>query len=290
VWVVHSVLITGANGGIGRCAVQRFDRLGWRVFAGVRSLEVGDRLAKGSKEVVPIRLDICDPASVEQARAEVERTLAGQGLNGLINNAGLTLEGPLELVPIEALRHQFEVNVIGQIAVTQAFLPALRRAKGRIANMGGAAGRAALPMYGPLSASKAALDSFSSALRMELRHQGVSVSYIEPGAIDTDFFAKASNAASTAPPGGDPEVQRIYKKAMQASSEAMATSRSSPADAAVDAMVKALTSRRPSSRYVVGLEARYGLPVLRRLPTPLRDRILMSSVGLKASSFDLVGQ
>lgn len=281
-----SVLITGASGGIGSAAVRSMETRGWRVFAGVRTLEAGEQLARSHPGVIPVELDVCEEDSVAMAREEVGRQLAGRGLDGLVNNAGCSVDGPVELLTLTALRQQLEVNVIGQITVTQAFLPMLRLAQGRIVNMGGAAGRMTLPMYGALSASKGALDSLTDALRMELKHQGVLVSYIEPGAVETRFFRTSAEAALRDGQAGTPEIQQIYAKAIEASARALADSRTSPVDHVVRAIVKALTSRRPAARYIVGTEAKVGLRVLLRLPVGVRDRVLMSSLGLARKAFD----
>jgi NAD(P)-dependent dehydrogenase (short-subunit alcohol dehydrogenase family) len=282
-----TVLITGASGDIGRALVRRLDELGgWRVLAAVRSLDAGEELARGSTAVVPVKLDICDDASVAAARDDVAGRLDGRGLDALVNNAGVSADGPLELVSIEALRRQFDVNVIGQVAVTQAFLPELRRARGRVINMGGAAGRLTVPMYGGLSASKAALDSLTNALRMELKYQGVRVSYVEPGALGTDFFQRSAEVARRDGQTGSPESQRIYEKAIEASAKAIAGSRTSPVDAAVGAIVKALSARRPAARYIVGIDARLGLMFLPRFPAGVRDRVLMANLKLGRKTFD----
>jgi NAD(P)-dependent dehydrogenase (short-subunit alcohol dehydrogenase family) len=279
-----TVLITGASGGVGQAAVHSFDDLGWRVFAGVRSLERGETIAKAGSAVTPVELDLCDEASIARAARELALQLGPQGLDGLVNNAGLSIDGPLELLAVDDLCHQFEVNVIGQVAVTKAFLPMLRLARGRIVNIGGAAGRLTLPMYGGLSASKAALDSLTTALRMELKYQGVSVSYIEPGALQTRFFEKAASRRTR--DEGNADAQRIYSKAIEVSSNALAKSSTSPVEAAVVAIVKALTARRPAARYVVGRQAKLGLRVLPHLPATLRERLLMSSLGLRRETFD----
>ena len=279
-----TVLITGASGGVGEAAVRSFDDLGWQVFAGVRSLERGEKIAKAGSTVTPVELDLCDEASIARAARELALQLGPQGLDGLVNNAGLSIDGPLELLAVDDLRHQFEVNVIGQVAVIQAFLPMLRLARGRVVNIGGAAGRLTLPMYGGLSASKAALDSLTTALRMELKYQGVSVSYIEPGALQTKFFEKAASRRSR--DEGNADAQRIYSKAIEVSSNALAKSSTSPVEAAVDAIVKAFTARRPAARYVVGRQAKLGLLFLPHLPATLRERLMMSSLGLRRETFD----
>ncbi|MEU6832103.1 SDR family NAD(P)-dependent oxidoreductase [Nocardia beijingensis] len=280
-----TVLITGASGGVGQATVNRLDGMGWQVFAGVRSLDAGKRLAHGSRRVIPVRLDVCDEGSLAEARAEIDVRLGGQGLDALINNAGLSVDGPIELLPETALRRQFDVNVVGKIATTRVFLPLLRQAGGRVVNIGGASGRMTLPMFGALGAGTAALDSLTDALRMELRYQGVQVSYIEPGGLQTEFFGKSAQEAKNAGYAGGPEVQQLYRKAIDASTKALAESRKSPVEAAVAAIVKALTARRPASRYVVGTQAKYGMPILLRLPIRWRDRVLMSTLGLQRQMF-----
>jgi NAD(P)-dependent dehydrogenase (short-subunit alcohol dehydrogenase family) len=279
-----TALITGASGGIGKAAVQQLSKLGWQVFAAVHSADGSPGRARDGL-VEQIQLDVCDEASIDRARREITEKLGGRGLDALINNAGMSADGPLELVPIAELRRQFEVNVVGQVAVTQAFLPLLRAAHGRVVNMGGAAGRMTLPMYGALSASKAALDTISDAFRMELKHQDVSVSYIEPGALRTEFFAKADKAARAAGRAGDPATQAIYNDAIEAATASLAKSPADPVEHAVKAIVKALTANKPAARYIVGRQARMGLFLLPKLPAGTRDRMLMSSLGLKADRF-----
>ncbi|MBV9213684.1 MAG: SDR family NAD(P)-dependent oxidoreductase [Actinobacteria bacterium] len=187
---MRTAVVTGASGGVGSALVERLEHDGWRVFAAARRRPERDD---------QLELDLAHPKSIGAARATVASALGGSTLSALVNLAGISVNGPLELVPADALRRQLEINVIGQLAVIQSFLPLLR-GDGRIVNMGGAAGRLPLPMYGALSASKAALDAMSAALRMELKHQGVTVSYIEPGALRTRFFGNAIVPPSQASP------------------------------------------------------------------------------------------
>jgi len=250
------------------------------VFAAARDVQAA--LDVGGTAV---ELDLTVPETIERARDKVAVEVGSSGLQGLVNNAGISVDGPVELITLEGLRYQFEVNVIGQVAVTQEFLPLLREGRGRIVNMGGAAGRLPLPMYGALSASKAALDALTTALRMELRHQGVPVSYIEPGALQTSFFERSSKAANRYRHAEDVDAQRRYATALEASAKALADSPASSVDAAVAAVVKVLTARRPAARYVVGTQTKLALRLLPRLPATLQDRIVMSSLGLKRSAF-----
>jgi NAD(P)-dependent dehydrogenase (short-subunit alcohol dehydrogenase family) len=279
-----TVLVTGAAGGVGRALVSRLDELGWRVFAGVRSREAGEQLARDARALTPIRLDVCDQDSIAEAQEEVARELGSQGLGGLINNAGIVVLGPIELIPLHALRRQLEVNVLGPIAVTQAFMPLLRAGGGRVINVSGASGQISVPMLSG-SGSKAALEAFSDALRMELKHQGIAVSTIVPGDMETDLFHKADEARQRDGYVGSAETQRIYAQAIEAADQAMASSKKAPVDSAVAIIVKALTTRRPAARYFVGREAK-AARVLRHLPTGLRDRLLLWNRGLKPGLFE----
>jgi NAD(P)-dependent dehydrogenase (short-subunit alcohol dehydrogenase family) len=281
-----NVLITGAGGGVGTALSKALAADGWRVFAGVRA-ERSSNLFDGPN-LETVQLDITDADSVAAAARSVADAVGPAGLHGLVNNAGIIVQGPMEIVPLHALRRQFEVNVLGQVAVTQAFLPLLRREGGTIVNVGAASGRVTIPMFGPISASKTALESLTDALRMELKHQGVKVTIVEPGAMQTDIFNKA--AASVVEDGfaGAPETQRLYAGALRAVTEAAAKQKLAPLDAVVKTISKALNDRAPDARYVVGRDAAQ-LMMLRRLPQGLRDRILMGAMGLKPDMFDTNG-
>jgi NAD(P)-dependent dehydrogenase (short-subunit alcohol dehydrogenase family) len=284
-----TVLITGAAGGVGSALVERLEELGWSVFAGVRSAEAGLGLAERGRAVTPIVFDLRDDESILDARNEIAYTLRERGLaglNALVNNAGLVVTAPVELVTREALRRQFEVNVFGTVAVTQAFLPLVRAGKGRVINVSGAAASVALPMLGPIAASKAALESLSDALRMELRHQGVDVSIITPGLMQTDLHPKALSAGEQDGYAGTPASRRLYSEAIAASNQALLKANEAPVSIAVEAVIKALTAARPATRYVVGRDARQ-LRTLRYLPDRLRDRLLIWNRGLRPGLFDL---
>jgi NAD(P)-dependent dehydrogenase (short-subunit alcohol dehydrogenase family) len=276
----RTALITGASGGIGAATATRLDDLGWRVLSGVRSLEAAEGLPGE-----PVLLDITDEGSVAAAADDVRARVGAAGLDALVNNAGVIVQGPLELVPLHALRRQFEVNVIGQVAVTQAMLPLLRAARGRIVNIGAMSGLVTVPMLGPISASKQALESITDALRMELRHQGVEVTIVEPGALETRIFEKAAEAGARDGQAGDETSRALYAKASAAFGDALAGQKPAPVDEAVKAIVKALTTGRPASRYVVGRERRQ-VALLRKLPERARDRLLMSNLGLTKAAFE----
>lgn len=284
----RTVLITGANGGVGRALVAHLADHGWRVFAGVRSLATAENLAAERPTVTPVQLDVVDQASLLQARAVVEGHLRAEGLGGLgglVNNAGKSVDGPLELIALDELAEIFAVNVGGAVAVAQAFLPLLREASGRIVNMGGAAGRVAMPMYGALSASKAALDSVSDVLRMELLHQGVGVSYVEAGALRTEFFQRSAETRVREGYAGDAATQAIYAPAIARSTEAMSGMRPGPIEPVTRVIERALTARRPAPRYVVGRDAKAITGLVRRLPTRTRDKAIMRTMDLRPDAF-----
>jgi short-subunit dehydrogenase len=281
----RSVLITGAAGGVGRALVDHLAERGWRVFAAARSTQTGRAPTDGRTEVHLVELDILDQDSIARARQQVAETLAGAGLNALVNNAGISVDGPVELLPLADLHEAFAVNVIGAVAVTQAFLPQLRQARGRIVNIGGAAGRVAMPMYGALSASKAALDSISDTLRMELRHQGVTVSYIEPGALDTAFFARSATMRADRGYAADPATTAIYTQAIDRVSATLSATTAAALAPTIRAVGRALNARTPAPRYVVGREAKMITGLVGRLPTGTRDRAILRTLHLDADAF-----
>jgi short-subunit dehydrogenase len=287
--VNNSVLITGASGGVGTALAAHLAERGWLVFAGVRSLAAGSSLAARCRGVIPVEVDILDKSTLAKARAEVAGRLQREGragLRALVNNAGKSVDGPIELLPLADLQDAFAVNVVGQIAVTQTFLPLLRLARGRIVNMGGAAGRVAMPMYGALSASKAALDSITDALRMELLHQGVDVSYIEPGALDTAFFGRSATTRSSRGYAGDAETQASYAEAVSRVATAMSSAKPGALAPLLKTVERALNASRPAPRYVVGRDAKAVTRIVRRLPTRTRDRAIMRTMDLRADAFE----
>src|SRR5229473_2438069 len=203
-----NVLITGASSGIGEGCALRLDALGYRVFAGVRKPADSDALrGKSSGWLTPVSLDVTSAESIAGAVA----ALGGVTLAGLVNNAGVAIAGPLELVPMDLWRRQMEVNVMGPVAVTQAFLPQLRAGRGRIVNIGSIAGRSALPLAGPYCASKHALEGLTDSLRMEVRRWGISVSIVEPGAVKTPIWDKSLGDADELRRQAKPELFELYR-------------------------------------------------------------------------------
>ncbi len=272
-----AVVITGASTGIGAACTWHLDRLGFTVFAGVRRIEDGEPLkAQGSVRLRPILLDVTDAGSIEQARRVVAELVWPRGLAGLVNNAGIAVAGPLEAVPIADLRRQFEVNVIGQVAVTQAFLPLLRNGRGRIVNMGSIAGRAAMPVMGPYSASKFALEALTDALRLEVQQWGIQVSIVEPGAIATPIWTKSGTKAEELETTVPEELKALYAGVVAGvrARVAEAAARAIPPAAVSDAVVHALTASHPKTRYLVGRDAKVRALMIKLLPDRWSDRLM----------------
>ena len=271
------MVITGSSTGIGRACALHLDSLGFRVFAGVRKPEDGERLREeGSERLTPVLMDVADPASIEAARAKVEDAIGGRGLDGLVNNAGIAVSGPLEFLPLDELRRQLEVNVIGQIAVTQAFLPALRRAGGRIVNIGSIGGKMALPFVGPYAASKFAMEGLTDSLRRELKPHGVSVSIVRPGAIRSEIWDKGQAKAEELTDQMPFEALEVYGKQIEGG-RAAARKRAEeavPAQEVADVVAHALTSDRPRTRYLVTRRAKMLAAFARFLPDRAFDRII----------------
>ncbi|MBO1331153.1 SDR family NAD(P)-dependent oxidoreductase [Streptomyces sp. VRA16 Mangrove soil] len=274
----RTVLITGATGGVGRPLARRLLQDGWRVHTAYRRPADAEELA--AEGFLPVALDLTDEESVTAAADTV-----GPRLDALVNCAGIVVQGPLELVPGPELRRQLDVNVLGQLSVTRAVLPALRASGGgRIVNVGAVTSLVSVPFAGPVAASKAAFASLNDALRMELRPQGVTVSLVLPGAMDTEVFAKADKAMADVGWVGSPGTQHHYARALEEFRKASARMKPGPVAPAVDAIHKALTARRPAARYITGRDGR-AVAALRFLPTGLRDGLLSRAVGLGPKAF-----
>lgn len=275
-----AVVITGASTGIGEACALLLDQLGFAVFAGVRRAEDGEALrARTSVRLVPVLLDVTDAANIAAARQTVEAAVGEAGLLGLVNNAGIAVAGPLEFLPIDQLRKQFEVNVIGQIAVTQAMLPLLRRGHGRVVNIGSISGKLVSTMTGAYAASKFAMEALSDGLRMELAPWGLHVALVEPGVTATPIWQKSLAAGNELTQQLDPTVEALYGgliAATRKSATRNARGGGTPPLAVAEAVTHALTSPRPRTCYPVGRDARIGSLLARLLPDRMKDRLLGS--------------
>lgn len=279
------VLVTGSSTGIGKaCAIYLAER-GFSVIAAVRKPQDGQTLEAASKNIRTIQLDIASAESIAAATTQITEITANSGLAGLVNNAGIGVFGPVEFVPPEGWRHQFEVNVVGHVAVTQAMLPLLRKHvataghnSARIVFIGSLTGRVTIPTLGPYSASKHAVAGLAAALRMELRDQGILVSLLEPGAIQSDIWRKGDENANSIP--SDSPVRKLYGQQIDA---VIRISRKSAADAIPAEVVarlveKCLTARRPPLRRTVGRDALFAAIAKWVLPVSWFDKIVRKSL------------
>ena len=275
-------VITGASSGIGRACALRLTRAGWRVFAGVRRAQDGEQLrSEAGERLEPLMIDVVDEQSVRAAAERVQERTGGT-LNGLVNNAGVAVSGPLEFVPLEQWRRQLEVNVIGQVAVTQAMLPALREGRGRIVYMGSVGGRSATPFIAPYAASKFALEGIADALRRELRKWGMWVSIVEPGSIDTPIWDKGRKDSRELIDTLAPEARELYGSDLQAVQRAIehVAARGLPPERVADAVFAALTAKRPRARYLIGREAQGRVLAESVLSTRAFDAVIARAMGL----------
>lgn len=270
-----NVFITGATGGIGSAITDLLLSRGYTVYAGVHS----DRDVGGAR-AVPI--DVTDPDSVAAAADRVAAEVGEAGLRAVINNAGIIVQGPLELVPPDLLRHQFAVNTFGPAFVTQAFLPLLRAGGGRVINISAPSARVPIPFLAPISASKAALSALSDALRLELAAWRIPVVVVEPGATRTEIFTKADRSARAALSEADPDRARLYANQLAAVAEASAAMTLDPVDPVAKAVVAAVSARAPKRRYSVGGARMLG--ALTHLPAGVRERVLLAANGLGAAA------
>lgn len=277
------VVITGASSGIGRACALHLDRLGFQVFAGVRREADAEGLrAEGGDRLEPLVIDVADQASIRSASSRVQELAGEAGLAGLVNNAGIAVSAPLEFIPIDELRRQLEVNVIGQVAVTQAFLGRLRKRRGRIVNIGSVGGRIALPFVGAYAASKFAMEAITDSLRRELRPWGIFVSIVEPGSIATSIWEKGTSTADAILGKLPSEAHQLYGDAMETVRKvAEETARRGIAPQNVARSVEhALTAPRPRTRYIVGRDARARIAIASVVSDKTFDRLVSRTMGL----------
>ncbi len=231
---------------------------------------------------MPVSLDVTDTLSIATAAAAVLGVVGPAGLDGLVNNAGIVVPGPLEFLPLDELRRQLEINVVGQVAVTQAFLPQLRAGRGRIVNMGSISGRMATPFAGAYAASKFALEALTDALRLELAPWGISVSIIEPGAVATPIWEKTTRIAQAMLAAIPPEAFVLYGPALAAvrkSAEQAERHAVAPEEVA-KAVTHALTASKPRTRYVIGRTAKIQAALSFFVPDRMRDGMVAKAMHL----------
>jgi NAD(P)-dependent dehydrogenase (short-subunit alcohol dehydrogenase family) len=268
------VLVTGASTGIGEATAMYLQELGFEVLAGVRRDADADRLRESG--LTPLMLDVTDPAHIDR----ILEVIGDSPLSGLVNNAGVGYGGPLEFLPIEDLRRQLEVNVVGQVAVTQACIGPLCAGHGRIVNVSSIAGRLALPLLGAYAASKFALEGLSDALRRELVPYGVDVIVVEPGGVKTPMWAKSVDSAERLRDGAPPDLETRYGKLFSAMVSYSEKLENTGIEVGVVAATigKALTARRPRTRYLIGRDAKIRGSLAGILPDRLMDRMILRTL------------
>jgi NAD(P)-dependent dehydrogenase (short-subunit alcohol dehydrogenase family) len=273
-----TVVITGASTGIGEACALYLDNLGWRVFAGIRKQVDGAALQqKASARLQPVFMEVTDIDSIRTAATFIAAEVGDRGLAGLVNNAGIAAGGPLEFLPVDRLREQLEINVVGQVSVIQSFLPLVRQGQGRIINMGSISGRVAMPFFGPYAASKFALEALNDSLRVELREWGLEVIIIEPGAIATPIWEKSVSKADALVDTLPDQAKNLYGSLLsRLRHEVIRTGQKGiPAIEVAKVLHKALVSKRPKTRYLVGRDARMAAFLVKFLPDRLRDWFIM---------------
>lgn len=275
----QAVVITGASKGIGRATALHLDKLGYRVFAGVRKEEDGAALkAESSDKLTPIIIDVTKQETIDAAAEQVRVAVGDAGVYGLVNNAGIAVPAPMEFIPIDEMRWQLEVNVIGQLAVTQAFMPMIRPAKGRIVNMSSIAGRIVAPMNGAYHISKYALEAMTDAMRMELTEWDIEVVAIEPGVIITPIWETTFNTVERLIKMMPPQFEELYgervEKLRKAAEEGV--SKGIPPEKVAELVETILTVTRPRPRYLIGSDAKFAGRFIVPLPARIKDRLIMS--------------
>jgi NAD(P)-dependent dehydrogenase (short-subunit alcohol dehydrogenase family) len=253
------VLVTGASTGIGRATAELLRDRGWEVFASVR------RVGEAPTGAIEVVFDVTDAEGIRHAAARIDE------LDALVDNAGIAIAAPLEFLPPDELTRQLDVNLVGQLRVLQAFLPALRRSRGRVVLMGSIAGKSALPFLGAYAMSKFALEAMADSLRLELAPFGMHVAIVEPGTIATPIWTKPQRtvdefSAEAAELYGQ-RVEKFRRLAVERAANAV------PALAVARAVEHALTSAKPKTRYIVGPDAKRRARV-EHLPDRLRDKVL----------------
>jgi NAD(P)-dependent dehydrogenase (short-subunit alcohol dehydrogenase family) len=277
---MKTILITGSSTGIGEACALHLDKLGHQVYAGVRRETDGNRLrASASDRLSPVIIDVTDQASIEAAAKRVESEVGR--LDGLVNNAGVGRGGPIEFLSLDEWRDQFDVNVFGQIAVTKAMMPLIRRSGGRIAFVGSIGGRVATQSLAPYNASKFAIEAIGDSLRQELRPWGIQVSIIEPGAISTEIWNKANETVDRLEREYPAEARSLYAKHIEGQKKAIEfqSKNAVPPQKVADAVEHALFARRPRTRYVVGRDARMTAAMKSLLPDRALDAVIRRITG-----------
>jgi NAD(P)-dependent dehydrogenase (short-subunit alcohol dehydrogenase family) len=270
--VSGAVVVTGASTGIGRATALLLDSRGYRVFAGVRKESDASDLAKdGSDRLTPITIDVTKAEQIEAAKQEVGEAVGDEGLAGLVNNAGVGNGGPVETLDLQDLRNVLEVNLVGQVAVTQAFLPLIRRRKGTIVFIASIGGRIGSPYMSPYNTSKFGIEALGECLRTEVAPWDIDVVVVEPGSIDTPIWSKGAETIDEQTEQMSEGAKRLYGKQLERMDQVLkdTASRGIPPEKVAEAVHDAISSDKPRHRYLVGTDAK----IAARLKGTLPDRV-----------------
>ena len=272
-----AVVITGTSSGIGKACALHLDKLGFKVYAGVRKQADGDNLKEeASDRLSPIILDVTDENSISWAVCIIEKETGGE-LLGLVNNAGIGRGGALEVTPVAEIRKLMEVNVIGLMAVTQAFIPMLRRGKGRIINIGSTSSLLAFPGASAYSGSKFAVRAITDSLRLELKPFGMSVILVAPGAVESDIWEKGKAYKEKLRKSVKPEIAQLYAPLIKFGDKLNERMKKIPAIEVAKDVAHALATKKPKSYYIVGQDAK-GAAKVAKFPIGLLDWILLKRI------------
>ncbi len=276
-----TILVTGASSGIGWATSLELAEKGWRVFAAVRKEADAKKLRDASSgKITTVIMDIVDYESVKRGAQEIEKALGGAGLDALFNNAGISVQGPLEIIPIELFEQQIRVNVFGHVFVTQTFLPLLRKAQGRIVFTSSESGKITLPLIGPYSASKFALEAVANAFRIELRPWKIRVSSVELQTIKTPMWEKIDTSTEKLMASLPKQTRDLYQNELKTLSvfPKWQAEMGISMKKAVRVIIRALSARSPKARYLVGYEARLLVYSFAIWPTWMMDWIASKSL------------
>jgi NAD(P)-dependent dehydrogenase (short-subunit alcohol dehydrogenase family) len=272
-----AVVVTGASTGIGRATALLLDKQGYSVFAGVRKQEDAKDLKEAASDrLTPITIDVTKKRSITNSKQRVQRAVGEEGLAGLVNNAGVGGGGPIEFMPLDGFRKTLEVNLMGQLAVTQAFLPLIRPAKGTVVFIASIGGRIASPFLSPYNASKFAIEAIAESLRAEVKPWEIDVVVVEPGSIDTKIWEKGGDQVQEAQAALPPDAKRLYGKQLKRYGELLqeTASRGIHPDKVARVIHRAIRSPKPKHRYLVGTDAKVAARLKGNLPDRTFSRLM----------------
>lgn len=271
------IAISGASTGIGAATARKLASQGYHVLAGVRTDSEGDAIR--GERIEPVMLDITVGEHVQALATRVSDDPRQRPLRAVINNAGIEINAPVEVLPLDIWREQFDVNLFGHIAVIQALLPALRRSRGRVVNISSVGAEAVLPIYGAYAGSKAALESASDALRREVSSQGIQVVIVQSGGVKTPMADDSGPRSLELAARMNAEHTGLYGELISSTVKFQSSflQRAITAEKAATKIARITTTRRPRIRYSLGPDAAFTLPLNRILPTRLMDRVFSRS-------------